>query len=91
MRLLQFLKHGDMVIDFSCGGNEFVPMVKSMALEEGIVVEGRGYDVILSKNMDGFEMRSWFDVVPDDGRMCFSFFLSSSKKERRLIRELASG
>ena len=35
--LLPHIHNGDTVVDFSCGANVWVPMLKNMCLEAGIV------------------------------------------------------
>ena len=61
-RLQDFLLAGDTVVDFSCGANEFVPMVKETALKSGIEVFGRAYDIITGRHFEDLIIKSWFEV-----------------------------
>ncbi|KAK9844902.1 hypothetical protein WJX74_008431 [Apatococcus lobatus] len=65
-RLLDFLSRGDTVVDFSCGSNEFVPMVKRMALAAGIEVFGRAYDIITARHFEDLIIKSWFETTRDE-------------------------
>ena len=68
-RLLDFLRPGDTVVDFSCGSNEFVPMVKKMALGAGIEVFGRAYDIITARHFEDLVIKSWFDVTRGEAQL----------------------
>ncbi|KAK9814428.1 hypothetical protein WJX72_005780 [[Myrmecia] bisecta] len=61
-RLLDYMRAGDYIVDFSCGANEFVPLVKREALLAGFAVNGRSFDILAPKNMEDFVQMSWFDV-----------------------------
>ena len=67
-RLLPLLHNGDCVVDFSCGKNEFIPMVKESARKDGIVVTGRAYDIIVAKDLTDFVRKSWFDASSSQGK-----------------------
>uniref|UniRef100_A0A061SIJ0 Enhanced downy mildew isoform 1 n=1 Tax=Tetraselmis sp. GSL018 TaxID=582737 RepID=A0A061SIJ0_9CHLO len=62
-----FVRSNDMVVDFSCGANEWAPMLRDHVrrLSE-IRISVRAYDVVTPKNMESFLKRSWFDVKPGD-------------------------
>ncbi len=65
-RLQDFLRAGDTVVDFSCGANEFIPMVKESAFKSGIEVFGRAYDIITGRHFEDLVIKSWFDVRPGE-------------------------
>jgi len=79
-RLCQHLKNGDRVVDFSCGANEFVPLVKRMALAEGVVVQGRGYDIIVPRDLSDFVLKSWLETEPREGEL-----IRGTPSSRRLV------
>ena len=62
MRLEVFAQTGDVLVDFSCGANKFLPMFKRECLVKGKVVGGRAYDIITPPNLEDFTEMSWFDV-----------------------------
>ena len=59
-----YLHDGDMVVDFSCGANAFVPLVKQEGAKQGLTISGRSYDIITSQNLEDFQRCSWMDVQP---------------------------
>ena len=59
-----YLHDGDTVVDFSCGANVFVPLVKQEGAKQGLHISGRSYDIITSQNLEDFERCSWLDVRP---------------------------
>ena len=64
-QLLSFYLHdGDTVVDFSCGANAFVPLVKQEGRKQGLSLKGKAYDIITSQNMEDFERTSWLDTRP---------------------------
>lgn len=64
-QLLSFYLHdGDTVVDFSCGANAFVPLVKQEGRKQGLSLKGKAYDIITSQNMEDFERASWLDTCP---------------------------
>lgn len=64
-QLLSFYLHdGDTVVDFSCGANAFVPLVKQEGRKQGLSLMGKAYDIITSQNMEDFERTSWLDTRP---------------------------
>ena len=64
-QLLSFYLHdGDTVVDFSCGANAFVPLVKQEGRKQGLSLKGKAYDIITSQNMEDFERTSWLDTCP---------------------------
>jgi hypothetical protein len=65
-RLAFFLRNDDCVVDFSCGTNEFVPLVKRAAVKQGIRVTGRAYDIIVARDCTDFVLKSWFDTRKDE-------------------------
>ena len=67
--LCYYLRNGDTAVDFSCGANAFVPMVKRKAAEQGKLVAGRAFDIITSHRLDDFVRQSWMDVQPGR-RLC---------------------
>ena len=72
IRLLDFLAAGDTVVDFSCGSNEFVPMVKEKALKSGIEVFGKAFDIITGRHFEDLIIKSWFQVEPGEQCQCRS-------------------
>ena len=68
--LCRYLVNGDTVVDFSCGANAFVPIVRYVASHEhGKVVKGRAYDIITAHRLDDFVRQSWLDVRPGRSRL----------------------
>lgn len=66
-QMLSFYLHdGDTVVDFSCGANAFVPLVKQEGAKQGLSISGCSFDIITSQNLDGFQRRSWMEVRPGD-------------------------
>lgn len=63
-QLEPFIRHEDTIVDFSCGANEWLPMLKSLCATKGKQCHGRAYDIITPLNIDDFVEKSWFDVVP---------------------------
>lgn len=63
-KLQLFAQHGDTVVDFSCGSNEFVPLFKRECLAHGKQLTGRCFDIITPRDGEDFELVSWFDVQP---------------------------
>lgn len=64
-QMLSFYLHdGDTVVDFSCGANAFVPLVKQEGAKQGLSISGCSFDIITSQNLDGFQRRSWMEVRP---------------------------
>ena len=59
-----YLHDGDTVVDFSCGANAFVPLVKQEARRQGLSVSGRSFDIVTSQNLEDFIRCSWMDVSP---------------------------
>jgi hypothetical protein len=59
-----FLWPDDLVIDFSCGANDWIPLLKRMCLNDGFAIKGRAFDIISPKNMEDFDVtKSWFEVT----------------------------
>ena len=65
-QLVLFMKHGDTIVDFSCGANEWLPMMKTMCAEMGKQCTGKAFDIITPRDVTDYEQRSWFDVHPGD-------------------------
>lgn len=62
-QLLSFYLHdGDTIVDFSCGANAFVPLVKKEGAKQGLTLKGRAFDIITSQNLEDFERSSWMDT-----------------------------
>lgn len=49
-------------MDFSCGANAFVPLVKQEGKKQGLTLKGRAYDIITSQNLEDFERFSWLET-----------------------------
>ena len=64
-QMLSFYLHdGDTVVDFSCGANAFVPLVKQEGAKQGLTISGCSFDIITSQNLEDFQRCSWMDVHP---------------------------
>ena len=62
-QLLSFYLHdGDTIVDFSCGANAFLPLVKKEGGKQGLSLKGRAFDIITSQNLEDFERCSWLDT-----------------------------
>ena len=62
-QLLSFYLHdGDTVVDFSCGANAFVPLVKKEGRKQGLSIAGCAFDIITSQNLEDFQRCSWLDT-----------------------------
>lgn len=59
-----YLLDGDTLVDFSCGANAFVPLVKQEGRKQGITILGCAFDIITSQNLEDFKRCSWMDVRP---------------------------
>ena len=57
-----FINPDDTIVDFSCGSNEFLPIVKKICQEAGKPVKGRAFDIITPCVSEDFQQISWFDV-----------------------------
>ncbi|BDA49308.1 probable histone-lysine N-methyltransferase, H3 lysine-36 and H4 lysine-20 specific isoform at N-terminal half [Coccomyxa sp. Obi] len=62
--LMPFLRLHDTVVDFSCGYNVWVPMLKCMCLENGWEIHGKSFDIITAKDIEDFTKDTWFNVKP---------------------------
>lgn len=58
------------MVDFSCGANAFVPLVKQEGRKQGLSLKGKAYDIITSQNMEDFERTSWLDTRPGQQPFC---------------------
>ncbi|KAL3133843.1 hypothetical protein ABBQ32_008313 [Trebouxia sp. C0010 RCD-2024] len=66
-QMLSFYLHdGDTMVDFSCGANAFVPLVKQEGAKQGLTISGCSFDIITSQNLEDFQRCSWMDVRPGD-------------------------
>lgn len=54
---------GDTVVDFSCGSNEFIPLVKEHCKRLGKAITGKAFDIITPANGEDFQQISWFKVT----------------------------
>lgn len=64
-QMLSFYLHdGDTMVDFSCGANAFVPLVKQEGAKQGLTISGCSFDIITSQNLEDFQRCSWMDVRP---------------------------
>ena len=62
-QLLSFYLHdGDTIVDFSCGANAFVPLVKKEGRKQGLSLKGRAFDIITSQCLEDFERCSWLET-----------------------------
>ena len=61
-QLVQFMRDGDTIVDFSCGANDWVPIMKLSCAEHGMRCSGKAFDIITAKNVEDFQLKSWFDV-----------------------------
>jgi hypothetical protein len=58
--LEHFLRPNDVVVDYSCGANEFVPLVKRCAHRAGFKVGG--CSVMLFRCWTTSPLRGWYDT-----------------------------
>ena len=66
-KLVPFLLDGDILIDFSCGRNEFLPLVRQRAAEVGVIVGPIfAWDLLCPKNMEGFTKADWLKTTTGD-------------------------
>lgn len=65
--LVHFIEHGDCIVDFSCGANEWVPIMKHICAQHGKFCTGKAIDIITPKDVQDFVQKSWFDVQPPLG------------------------
>ena len=59
-----YLLDNDTLVDFSCGANAFVPLVKQEGRKQGLTILGCSFDIITSQNLEDFKRCSWMDVRP---------------------------
>ena len=76
-KLEVFINPDDTIVDFSCGSNEFLPIVKKVCREAGKRVKGKAFDIITPCISEDFQQKSWFDVQPGK-TSCFSWILSDN-------------
>ncbi len=57
------------MVDFSCGANEWVPIVQARCRSQGFEVVGRSYDIIIARNLSGFVLKSWLDTRAGEGEL----------------------
>lgn len=62
-KLEVFINPGDTIVDFSCGSNLFLPLLKRHCLLCGKAVSGRAFDIITPCTNEDFQQISWFDVT----------------------------
>jgi len=73
-KLEVFAKTGDVIVDFSCGANEFLPMFKRECLSRGKDLGGRAYDIISPAHLEDFVLKSWFLVTHGDALLDLSMY-----------------
>lgn len=61
-KLEVFINPGDTIVDFSCGYNQFLPLLKRHCLQFGKAVSGRAFDIITPCINEDFRQISWFNV-----------------------------
>ncbi|CAM6013852.1 unnamed protein product [Sphagnum balticum] len=62
-RIHPFIDDGDMIVDFSCGANDFsILMHKALTSTGKCNCKYRNYDIFTPKNTFNFEKRDWFSV-----------------------------
>ncbi|GLT50941.1 hypothetical protein SLA2020_243960 [Shorea laevis] len=61
-RLHWYVQDGDMLVDTSCGSNDFSWLMKAKLEETGKKCSYRNYDIIQPKNDFNFEQRDWLTV-----------------------------
>ncbi|CAM6035990.1 unnamed protein product [Sphagnum compactum] len=62
-RIHPFIDDGDMIVDFSCGTNDFsILMHKALTSTGKCNCKYRNYDIFTPKNTFNFEKRDWFSV-----------------------------
>ncbi|XP_074285120.1 protein ENHANCED DOWNY MILDEW 2-like [Silene latifolia] len=66
-RLHNYVKDGDMIVDFCCGANEFSCLMKEKLDAEGKKkCSFKNYDLFPTRNDFNFEQKNWYDVDPRD-------------------------
>ncbi|KAF3453372.1 hypothetical protein FNV43_RR03812 [Rhamnella rubrinervis] len=61
-----YVQEGDMVVDFSCGANDFSILMSRKLEETGKKCLYKNYDVFQPKNDFNFENRDWMTVQPHE-------------------------
>lgn len=62
--LKPLLRAEDLVVDFSCGSNEFLHMLNRMCIMDGFSINCKAFDIITPFHMEFFAgAKSWFDVT----------------------------
>ena len=62
--LEHYIKHGDLVVDFSCGSNEWLNMLQEhMLVHASSKIEIVGFDVVTAKYQHGFVLKVCGGVV----------------------------
>eukprot|EP00210_Caulerpa_lentillifera_P008007 g7646.t1 len=64
--LIAYMKPNDLIVDFSCGSNEFLGIIKDFCRHNSFEIRVRAYDLFTPYRMDGFVKKSWFEVTPDE-------------------------
>ncbi|KAH6784991.1 hypothetical protein C2S51_000419 [Perilla frutescens var. frutescens] len=65
-RLRWYVEDGDMIVDFSCGSNDFSCFMKEELDRMGKKCSFKNYDIIQTKNDFNFEKRDWMTVAPEE-------------------------
>ncbi|XP_059662429.1 protein ENHANCED DOWNY MILDEW 2-like isoform X2 [Cornus florida] len=61
-----YVQDGDMIVDFSCGANDFSCLVKKKLDETGKNCSYQNYDILQAKNDFNFEKRDWMSIHPKE-------------------------
>ncbi|XP_057792962.1 protein ENHANCED DOWNY MILDEW 2-like [Salvia miltiorrhiza] len=65
-RLRWYVQDGDMIVDFSCGSNDFSCFMKEELDRMGKECSFKNYDIIQTRNDFNFEKRDWMTVSPEE-------------------------
>ncbi|KAI4306164.1 hypothetical protein L6164_029465 [Bauhinia variegata] len=65
-RLHWYVQNGDMIVDFSCGSNDFSILLNKKLEETGKKCSYKNYDLLPTKNDFNFVMRDWMSVHPNE-------------------------
>lgn len=58
------MEDDDTIVDFSCGANEWLPLLKEACAKRQLRCHGKAFDIITPIRVDDFTRVSWFDVLP---------------------------
>ncbi|KAK5784291.1 protein ENHANCED DOWNY MILDEW 2-like isoform X1 [Gossypium arboreum] len=65
-RLHWYVQHGDTIVDFCCGSNDFSGLLKEKLEKVGKSCLFKNYDLFQPKNDFSFEKRDWMSVKPNE-------------------------